>query len=297
MTVFTSIALINQITVPLYIVPLVIPMLVSAIVSHRRLVDYFSIEELNTNCIQWLQGGSVRQYEEAPNSAPILPSNTHKMLDRSRSALTTRPTQLPSLHLCCTVKGNFFRKPNVPLPVDSTGAKLAWYDEECSKSPTLLDINLQVPRNQLTIVVGSIGCGKSTLLSSLIGETFLMEGKIEWLAENNKSFGYVPSNPWILNVSLRENITFGRQYERKRYEEVVKACCLQADIDLLPYGDGTAIGERGITLSGGQKQRIALARAIYSSAPTLILDDALSALDPIVGYSVFDNAIIVSSSV
>ncbi|KAJ6216545.1 hypothetical protein RDWZM_007702 [Blomia tropicalis] len=146
-------------------------------------------------------------------------------------------------------------------------------------------------KEKLTIVVGSIGSGKSTFLASLIGETYLVEGELHWLEENQNGYGYVPSIPWILNVSLQENITFGRSYERKRYVEVVKACCLQADIDLLPCGDQTIIGERGINLSGGQKQRIALARAIYSNTSTLILDDCISALDPIVGYSVFDNAI------
>ena len=168
--------------------------------------------------------------------------------------------------------------------------KFAWYDEIGSES-TLCNINVHLPREKLTIVVGSIGSGKSTFLASLIGETYLVEGELHWLEENQNGYGYVPSNPWILNVSLQENITFGRSYERKRYVEVVKACCLQADIDLLPCGDQTIIGERGINLSGGQKQRIALARAIYSNTSTLILDDCISALDPIVGYSVFDNAI------
>lgn len=153
-------------------------------------------------------------------------------------------------------------------------------------------MNIQIPRGKLTIVVGSIGAGKTTFLSSLIGETNLIGGELHWLAENAYGYGYVPCEPWILNVSLRENITFGRPYDERRYDEVVKATCLQADIDLLPVGDQTVIGERGVNLSGGQRQRIALARAIYSSAPTLILDDSLSALDPIVGYSVFDNAIV-----
>lgn len=131
-------------------------------------------------------------------------------------------------------------------------------------------------------------------MASLIGETILANGELQWLKENEVCFGYVPSTPWILNVSLQENITFGRAFEVERYNEVIKACCLRADINLLPEGDQTFIGERGIILSGGQRQRIALARALYSSAKTLILDDALSALDPIVGYSVFENAIIVS---
>ena len=153
-------------------------------------------------------------------------------------------------------------------------------------------MNIQLPRGKLTIVVGSIGCGKSTFLASLLGETKLTGGELHWQAENARGFGYVPSDPWIRNVSLRENIVFGRVFDPEWYSKVVQATCLQADIDLLPYRDQTVIGERGVNLSGGQRQRIALARAIYSSASTLILDDSLSALDPIVGYSVFDNAIV-----
>lgn len=182
--------------------------------------------------------------------------------------------------------------------------KFTWHDDEAviqansinrdNIECTLSDVNVRFPRGRLTILVGSIGSGKSTLLASLIGETYMVDGEIHWLEENRINFGYVPSMAWILNVSLQDNITFGREFDPKRYDEVVRACCLKADIDLLPQRDQTIIGERGITLSGGQRQRIALARAIYSSAPTLILDDALSALDPIVGYSVFENAIIVS---
>lgn len=109
-TVFTSIALFNQITTPLYIVPLVIPMLVSAIVSHRRLVDYLSILELNTDFIQW-EEGPIRQRDIAPNSAPIMAPHTHKMLDRSQSALTITgqtirppPSSCANTDLCCYTK-------------------------------------------------------------------------------------------------------------------------------------------------------------------------------------------------
>lgn len=108
-TVFTSIALFNQITTPLYIVPLVIPMLVSAIVSHRRLVDFLSIRELKTDCIQW-EEGPIRMKDIVPNSAPILQPNQHKSLDRSHSALTHRPPPPSSImnDLCCFTRSKFF---------------------------------------------------------------------------------------------------------------------------------------------------------------------------------------------
>ena len=112
----------------------------------------------------------------------------------------------------------------------------------------------------------------------------------------NHFVGYVGQNPWLINTTLQDNITFGYPFIKKRYDKVIKACALQTDINILPNGDMTEIGERGINLSGGQKDRIALARAIYSPANTLILDDTLSALDPIVGNHVFEWAIKVSSN-
>lgn len=133
----------------------------------------------------------------------------------------------------------------------SVDGKFAWYDEKATDA-TLFDVNIQIPRGKLTIVVGSIGSGKSSLLASILGETNLIGGELHWLAENAYGYGYVPSDPWILNVSLRENITFGRPYEERRYDEVVKATCLQGDIDLLPVRDLTVIGERGAQLSGGK---------------------------------------------
>lgn len=97
--------------------------------------------------------------------------------------------------------------------------------------------------------------------------------------------------PWLLNATIRENIVFGESYRPKRYQRVLEACCLMPDIELMPGKDLTEIGERGINLSGGQRQRIALARALYSSANVVLLDDPLSSLDNEVGKSIIENCI------
>ena len=91
---------------------------------------------------------------------------------------------------------------------------------------------------------------------------------------------YAAQSPWILNATLRENILFGRPMDEERYSKVIKACQLEHDLTLLEDGDLTDIGEKGINLSGGQKARVSVARAAYSDAATIILDDPLSALDP-----------------
>ena len=88
------------------------------------------------------------------------------------------------------------------------------------------------------------------------------------------------------NQTLKNNILFGQPYDEDKYRNVISACCLDDDIAVLPGGNETEIGERGITLSGGQKQRISIARACYSGRDVFILDDPLSALDMHVGQAV-----------
>ena len=156
--------------------------------------------------------------------------------------------------------------------------------------PILKKINLTIPQGKMTIITGPTGVGKSSLVLGLIGEVPLIQGKIEWNSYAD-SISYVPQTPWLMNVSLRDNILFGLPFEKRRYDKVLIACSLQKDCEILPAKDMTEIGERGINLSGGQKQRIALARAIYSPSRTVILDDPLSALDPHVASGVFEKGI------
>ncbi|KAF9029082.1 hypothetical protein BGZ52_001823 [Haplosporangium bisporale] len=153
--------------------------------------------------------------------------------------------------------------------------------------PTLRDIDLSVKNKQLTAVVGRIGQGKSSLLSAIIGDMYKYQGQIQISGK----IAYVPQQAWIINATLKNNILFGNGYDEDRYNLVVSACGLGPDITMLPGGDQTEIGERGINLSGGQKQRVSLARAAYADADIYLLDDPLSALDAHVGRHVWDNLI------
>ncbi|KAI0768063.1 P-loop containing nucleoside triphosphate hydrolase protein [Trametes elegans] len=149
----------------------------------------------------------------------------------------------------------------------------------------LHDVNLAIPEGQLAAIVGPVGCGKSSLLEGLIGEMRRTGGTVRFKG----SVAYCPQSAWIQNATVRDNIIFGRPFDEDRYWKAVHDACLEADLDLLPNGDMTEVGERGISLSGGQKQRINICRAIYVGADIQIFDDPFSALDAHVGKNVFNN--------
>ncbi|CAL8264121.1 unnamed protein product [Lota lota] len=153
--------------------------------------------------------------------------------------------------------------------------------------PTLKRLNVHIREGSLVAVVGHVGSGKSSLLSALLGEI----PKIEGTVAVKGSVAYVPQQAWIQNATLKDNIIFGQEWKETWYHRVVEACALLPDLDILPAGDDTEIGEKGVNLSGGQKQRVSLARAVYCNCAVYLLDDSLSAVDAHVGKHIFDNII------
>ncbi|XP_008553085.1 multidrug resistance-associated protein 1 isoform X2 [Microplitis demolitor] len=161
------------------------------------------------------------------------------------------------------------------------------WDSETPDRPTLKNINLQVQQGQLVAVVGTVGSGKSSLISAFLGEMERISGRV-----NTKgSIAYVAQQAWIQNATLQDNILFGKPMDKALYAKVIDACALGLDIKMLPAGDQTEIGEKGINLSGGQKQRVALARAVYTDCDIYFLDDPLSAVDSHVGKHIFENVV------
>ncbi|KAG0029018.1 Multidrug resistance-associated protein 1 [Podila clonocystis] len=160
-------------------------------------------------------------------------------------------------------------------------------EEPVDYSPTLTNINLTIAKGSLTAVVGRVGQGKTSLLSALIGEMYKRQGSVRIRGK----LAYAAQQAWIINASLKDNITFGLEYDQGRYDRIVAASGLLPDIEMLPAGDQTEIGERGINLSGGQKQRVSLARAAYQDADVYLLDDPLSAVDAHVDQHLWENLI------
>ncbi|XP_009786237.1 ABC transporter C family member 10 [Nicotiana tabacum] len=174
-----------------------------------------------------------------------------------------------------------FGSPDHAILIES--ANLSW--EENPSRPTLRNINLEVRPGQKIAICGEVGSGKSTLLAAMLGEVPSIQGTVQVYG----TIAYVSQSAWIQTGSIRENILFGSPLDSQRYQQTLEKCSLLKDLELLPYGDLTEIGERGVNLSGGQKQRIQLARALYQNADIYLLDDPFSAVDAHTASSLFNE--------
>ncbi|VVB06228.1 unnamed protein product [Arabis nemorensis] len=161
-------------------------------------------------------------------------------------------------------------------------ASFSW-EEKSSTKPNLRNVSLEVKIGEKVAVCGEVGSGKSTILAAILGETPCVSGTIDFYG----TIAYVSQTAWIQTGTIRDNILFGGVMDEQRYRETVKKSCLDKDLQLLPDGDQTEIGERGVNLSGGQKQRIQLARALYQDADIYLLDDPFSAVDAHTATSLF----------
>ncbi|XP_072498338.1 ATP-binding cassette sub-family C member 10 isoform X1 [Notamacropus eugenii] len=138
--------------------------------------------------------------------------------------------------------------------------------------------HLKVKKGSLVGIVGKVGCGKSSLLAAISGDLHRLSGQIS-IAGRFEGFGLATQEPWIQFATIRDNILFGKAFDAHLYWKVLEACALHDDLAILPDGDQTEVGEKGVTLSGGQRARIALARAVYQENKLYLLDDPLAAVD------------------
>lgn len=168
----------------------------------------------------------------------------------------------------------------------------------------LINVNVDFQVGKLNIVAGPTGSGKTSLLMALLGEMKLLQGEVFLPGHTSRehlridprtgltnSIAYCAQQAWLMNATIKDNILFAATFNESRYKEVIKACGLERDLEILPSGDETMVGEKGITVSGGQKQRISLARALYSNSQHLLLDDCLSAVDSHTAKHIFEQAI------
>ncbi|KAF2788588.1 P-loop containing nucleoside triphosphate hydrolase protein [Melanomma pulvis-pyrius CBS 109.77] len=177
-------------------------------------------------------------------------------------------------------------------------------DKASAEAFKLMDLNIKFKVGALNVVVGPTGSGKTSLLMALLGEMTKLKGDVylpggcsredlkpDPITGLTESIAYCAQQAWLVNGTIKDNITFASQWDAKRYNDVLVACSLQRDLRILDAGDQTLVGEKGVTLSGGQKQRISLARALYSKARHVLLDDVLSAVDSHTAKWIFDQAL------
>uniref|UniRef100_A0ACD5ZZG7 Uncharacterized protein n=1 Tax=Avena sativa TaxID=4498 RepID=A0ACD5ZZG7_AVESA len=178
----------------------------------------------------------------------------------------------------------------ISCPVAMNLCRFSWYEDP--SKPTLKNINLVIQAGEKIAICGEVGSGKSTLLAAMLGEVPKTEGTIQVCGK----IVYVSQNAWIQTGTVQENILFGSCMDIQRYQETLLRCSLVKDLEMLPYGDNTQIGERGVNLSGGQKQRLQLARALYQNADIYLLDDPFSAVDAHTATSLFHEYVMCALS-
>ncbi|KAK1296416.1 ABC transporter C family member 3 [Acorus calamus] len=172
-------------------------------------------------------------------------------------------------------------KGSTDVSVEISDGNFSW--DPSLTNPTLKDLNVRVLHGMRVAVCGTVGSGKSSLLSCILGEIPKMSGTVKVCGTT----AYVAQSPWIQSGKIEDNILFGKEMDRVKYECMLEACSLKKDLEILPSGDQTIIGERGINLSGGQKQRIQIARALYHGADIFLFDDPFSAVDAHTGTHLF----------
>lgn len=167
------------------------------------------------------------------------------------------------------------------------GVTATWNRESNGARTGIENIDIEIEDGAMCAIIGPIGSGKSTILQAILEEIEVDRGELIV----NGTVSYAAQEPWLFEGTVRDNILFTQDYDAARYKEVMRVCALERDLQILPYGDCTIIGERGISLSGGQRARINLARAIYRQADIYLLDDPLSAVDTVVGKHIYNKCI------
>ncbi|GAA5861561.1 hypothetical protein JCM8547_008073 [Rhodosporidiobolus lusitaniae] len=282
-TAFASLAIWNELRFSLNVIPDVIQSSLQCLVSLRRIEAYLRLPEI-----------------EHLSALPAGETNPESLLVEVPAA---EEPDVKFDHATVTW----------PRAVKEDDEDEGENGEVLQKPFELQDIDVEFPKGEMSLVCGRLGSGKTLLLLSLLGEVDTLSGSITcprsspsaialpsldwdkhltektWVTRNQTAF--VPQQAWLQNASLKKNILFGLPFRQKRYEEVIEACSLKSDLELLEDGDETEIGEKGIALSGGQKARVSLARAVYSRASLLLLDDVLSAVDAHTAKHIYENCL------
>ncbi|CAE6417184.1 unnamed protein product [Rhizoctonia solani] len=303
--IFSSLQLFNIIRMPLVFVPLVASSCGDAYVALGRISKFLTSEELQDEfevqpenkyavdirgTFTWERGGAPQDSNPkkgkkaaaaAKAAAAEAPKPTKEELAKKKAE--DKAKKAKEKEKKNREKERLAKKRKGIDPNDSSD------EEEHGPEPfRLVDVELQIPRGAFVGIVGKIGSGKSSLLQAMTGEMRRVAGSVVL----GGTTAYAPQQAWIQNMTLRQNVTFGRPDVQEQFGQVVHACALRPDIEMLHGGEQTEIGERGVNLSGGQKARINLARVAYFGPDIALLDDPLSAVDSHVSKHILENCLL-----
>ncbi|XP_022102313.1 ATP-binding cassette sub-family C member 9-like [Acanthaster planci] len=303
---FSSLSFFNLIAIPLFMIPVSVSAIVGSIVSSKRIMKFLLAPEVEGDRAlpmdikgkthsQEKKGYSdesrvvFRKLDEVLSESTVSigtqTDDSDDQTDNTERALMLNGISIP---LGKDLNDASTSNSDQGIAIKITDGNFVWDPE--STSPALSNVNVEIPAGKLTMVIGAVGSGKSSLLAAILNEMTTLSGNVH-INEEKGRIAFAAQKPWLMNASMRDNILFSSKMDKKRYHKVLDACALVPDIDILPAGDKTEIGEKGINLSGGQKQRVSVARAVYADSDIIILDDPLSALDVHVGRQLFEEGI------
>ncbi|XP_007474889.2 ATP-binding cassette sub-family C member 11 [Monodelphis domestica] len=268
---FTAVATLNTLRLSVFFVPFSIKGLANSQSAAGRLKNFF------------LRKAPAFYVQELKGSAALVLDNATLSWEWSENGISNGAMEMNG-------NGDYPERPAVESSQGNNQAtrRLSQPGERrINMGSALHNINIVLPKGKILGICGNTGSGKSCLLSAILGEMNLQSGSVGV----NGSLAYVPQQAWIFSGTVRHNILMGGKYDQTRYHQVIHSCSLKRDLEILPYGDMTEIGERGLNLSGGQKQRISLARAVYANREIYLLDDPLSAVDAHVGKKIFEECL------
>ncbi|GEQ68087.1 hypothetical protein JCM33374_g1753 [Metschnikowia sp. JCM 33374] len=283
--IFSSLSLFNSLTQQIFMLPLALSTAADAAVGIQRVAAYLASEEADADALQTKADPEMAEYMKQNNLSIKITNATFKWdsYDKEDAAVESGSDSNTLLEEKKTVT-----EKQVQL-ADSGKSDLSLSGTstlETTIFDSLRDIDLEVKKGEFVAITGLIGTGKTSLLNALAGFMTRKAGSIDTVGSL-----LLCGVPWIQNTTVKENILFGKPLDEKKYQDVIYACSLESDLEILPAGDQTEIGERGITLSGGQKARISLARAVYADTDIILLDDVLSAVDARVGKHIVNSCL------
>jgi ATP-binding cassette subfamily C (CFTR/MRP) protein 1 len=272
---FSSLALINSLRLPINLLPTAVSQLIGAYASLMRIQNFLNAEEIEESAsVDYGAEHAIVLHDAGFTWASCIRDT--KRLSAGQDCLEYQD------NASCKNQGEDKNSGTCLVENFQDSVITAELEEPVAKKQQpfkLSELNLQIGRNELVAVIGGVGSGKSSLLAALSSHMQKTSGTFTIGA--SRALCLQP--PWIQNSSVRDNIIFGKEFRCHWYSKVIQACALKQDLEMFPNGDMTQVGERGITISGGQKQRINIARAIYSNADIVLMDDPLSAVDAHVG--------------